>query len=185
MNSPLDIGMLPTCDPTCAAKAPLKVGLDNGMWAFSNWKGLKLLEGFQEDMGIDETILFAKKLPNDPIVTRGIPYENGFDALCVCNGCWAIPPKGIKVEGLGCGVVEGTGYGVAALVPTIVVIWGTIGGTISEAFIVAIWSKGNILKVLVSWSKSLKLAKSGFGSPTIGVFRVAWTGLGVSSISTE
>ena len=54
---------------------------------FLNWKGPKLLEVFLEDIGIEGTILFVKKLPDDPIVIGGIPYENGFDALCVCNGC--------------------------------------------------------------------------------------------------
>ena len=185
MNPPLDTGMLPTCDPTYATKTSPKVGLDSGMWEFPKWKGSKLLEVFPKDMGIDKTILFVNKFPENPVVTRGIPYENGFDALCICNGCWAIPPKGIEVEGPSCRAAEGTGYKAAAVVPSSVVNEVTIGETLSKAFTVAIWSKGNILKVLFSWSKSLKLAKSGFGSPTIGVFRVAWTGLGVSSISTE
>jgi hypothetical protein len=54
---------------------------------FPNWKGPKLLEVFPEDIGIEGTMLFAKKLPDDPIVIGGIPYENGFDALWVYNGC--------------------------------------------------------------------------------------------------
>ena len=77
--------MLPSCAPVCA-KAPPKVGLDNKMSAFLNGKGLKLLEGFPEDMGINDTILLTNKLPANPIVIGGIPYENGFDAVWVYNG---------------------------------------------------------------------------------------------------
>ena len=46
-----------------------------------------LFGGTPEDMGIDGTILLAKKLLANPIVTEGIPYENGFDVVCVYNGC--------------------------------------------------------------------------------------------------
>ena len=46
-----------------------------------------LLRGILEDMGIDGTILLAKKLPADPIVMEGIPYKNGFDIVCEYNGC--------------------------------------------------------------------------------------------------
>ena len=48
-----------------------------------------------------------------------------------------------------------------------------IGGTLCEAFPVAIWSKGNVLTVLMFSSKSLKLLKSGYGSPTKGELRGA------------
>ena len=78
--------MLPTCAPVWA-KAPPKVGLDNRMRAFPNWKGLKLLEWFPEDMGINGTILLEKKLLDDPIVTGGIPYEKGFEVVYEYNGC--------------------------------------------------------------------------------------------------
>ena len=40
-----------------------------------------------EDIGIDGTMLFAKKLSAVPIVIEGIPYANGFDVVCVYNGC--------------------------------------------------------------------------------------------------
>ena len=185
MNPPPDIGMFPTCALVCATKAPPKVGLDNGMWAFQNWKGPKLLEMFPKDMGINGTILFERKLLDDPIVIGGNPYENGLDSLCVCNSCWAIPPKGIEVEGPSCRVAEGTSYEVAKSDPTIVATEVTIGGTLSEAFTIAIWSKGNILTVLLSWSKSLKLAKSRYGSPTRGVLEFSWFFLGVPSITIE
>ena len=72
--------MLPTC-ASVYAKAPPKVGLDNGMWAFPNWEGLKLLEGFPEDMGIDSTILLENKFLVDPTVIGGILYKNGVDAV--------------------------------------------------------------------------------------------------------
>ena len=68
MNPPPDIGLFPTWALVCA-KAPPKVGLDNEMCVFLNWEGPKLLEGIPEDMGIDDTILLANKLPTDPIVT--------------------------------------------------------------------------------------------------------------------
>ena len=58
----------------------------------------KILEVFPEDIGIEGTILLAKKLPDSPIVIEGIPYENGFDLLCVYNGSWATPPKGIETD---------------------------------------------------------------------------------------
>ena len=183
--------MLPTYALVCA-KAPPKVGLDNGMWAFPNWKGPKLLEGFLKDMGINGTILLAKKLPVDPIVTGGIPYENGSDVVWVCNGYWAIPPMGTEVEGSGCWAIEGIGCSIAidigcwvvALDPTIAATEVTIGGMLCEAFPMAIWSKGNVLTVLTFWSKSLKLFKSGYGSPTKGELRGAWTCMGVSCVST-
>ena len=54
---------------------------------FPNWEGSKLPRGVLKDMGINDTILLAKKLPANPIVTEGIPYENGFDVVCVNNGC--------------------------------------------------------------------------------------------------
>ena len=137
------------------------------MWTFLNWEGLKLQEGIPEDMGIDDTILLAKKLPVNPIVTGGIPYENGFDVVWVYNGCWAIPPTGIEVEGPGYWAVEGIGYGAAmgisywavvgircwaaTLDPTISATKVTIGGMLCEAFPVAIWSKENVLTVLTCW----------------------------------
>ena len=42
---------------------------------------LEVTRGILKDMGIDDTILLAKKLPADPIVIEGIPYENGFDTI--------------------------------------------------------------------------------------------------------
>ena len=39
-----------------------------------------------EDIGIDGTMLFAKKLSAAPIVIEGISYANRFDAFCVYNG---------------------------------------------------------------------------------------------------
>ena len=128
---------------------------------------------FLEDIGIEGTMLLAKKFLDDPIVKKGIPYENGFDVLCVYNGGWAIPPKGIEVDDIDTGTigvgikqlgrftpeVEGIGYEAAAVVPTTVVTRVTIGGMLSEPFIVAIWSNGNILKFLFTWSKSLKFVK--------------------------
>ena len=86
MNPPPNIGLLATWAPVCAKALP-KVGLDNGIWAFSNWEGPKLFGGTPEDIGIDGTMLFAKKLPASPIVMEGIPYANGFDVVCVYNGC--------------------------------------------------------------------------------------------------
>ena len=143
------------------------------MRAFPNWKGLKLLEWFPEDMGINGTILLEKKLLDDPIVTGGIPYEKGFEVVYEYNGCWAIPPKGIEVEGPGCWAAEGTDCEVAALDPAIVANEVTTGGTLCEAFPIAIWSKGNVFTILLFWSKSLKLVKFRYGSPTKGGFRGA------------
>ena len=40
-----------------------------------------------EDIGIDDTMLFAKKLLASPIVIEGIPYATRFDVVCVYNGC--------------------------------------------------------------------------------------------------
>ena len=62
-----------------------------------NWKGPKLLEVFPEDIGIQRTMLLVKTFPNDPIGTKGIPYD-GFDVICIYNGGWSITPKGIEVE---------------------------------------------------------------------------------------
>ena len=61
--------------------------MDNGIWAFLNWEGLKLFRGTPEDIGMDGTILFAKKLSVAPIVMEGIPYANRFDVVWVYNGC--------------------------------------------------------------------------------------------------
>ena len=44
-----------------------------------------MFEGTVEDIGINGTMLFAKKLSVAPIVIEGIPYANGFDAVCVYN----------------------------------------------------------------------------------------------------
>ena len=52
-----------------------------------------------EDIGIDNTMLFAKKFSAAPIVIEGIPYANRFDAVCVYNGYWAMLPTGIEVGG--------------------------------------------------------------------------------------
>ena len=57
------------------------------------------------------------------------------------------------------------------MVPTTVVTEVTIGGMLSKALTIAIWSNGNILKVLFTWSKSLKLVNSRLCNPTIGVPR--------------
>ena len=200
MNPPPNIGNLPTCAPVCA-KAPPKVGLDNEMWAFLNWEGPKLPKGIPEDMGIDDTILLAKKLPANPIVIEGIPYENGFDAVWVYNGCWAIPPMGIEVEGLGYWAAEGIGCGAAIGIgcwaavgigcwattrdPTISATEVTMDRMLCETFLVTIWSKENVLTILMFWSKSLKLFKFGNGSPTKGETGGAWTCMGVSYISTK
>ena len=43
--------------------------------------------GTAKDIGIDDTMLFAKKLSVAPILIEGIAYANGFDAICVYNGC--------------------------------------------------------------------------------------------------
>ena len=106
------------------------------------------------------------------------------------NGCWAIPPMCVEVEGLGYWVAEGIGYGGVvgigcwALDPTISRTEVTIGGMLCEAFPMAIWSRENVHIVLTFWSKSLKLFKFGNGSPTKGVPRGAWTWVGVSCILT-
>ena len=47
---------------------------------------MKLLQAFPKDIGIEGIILLAKNIPDEPIVTEGIPYENGFDVLCIYNG---------------------------------------------------------------------------------------------------
>ena len=86
MNPPLIIGLLATCAPVCAKALP-KVGLDNGRCDVLNWEGPKLFGGTPKDIGIDGTMLFAKKLSVAPIVIEGIPYANGFDVVCVYNGC--------------------------------------------------------------------------------------------------
>lgn len=84
------------------------------------------------------------------------------DTYVYIYGGLAIPPKGIEVDDadtgtVGVGIkylgrltpeVEGTSYEAAAVVPTAVVVGVTIGGMLSEAFAVAIWSIGNVLKVL-------------------------------------
>ena len=46
-----------------------------------------MFKGTPEDIGIDGTMLFAKKLPVAPKVIEGIPYANRFDVVCVYNGC--------------------------------------------------------------------------------------------------
>ena len=86
MNPPLIRELLTTCAPVYAKELP-KVGLDNGMCEVPNWEGPKLFGGTLEDIGIDGTILFAKKLSVAPIVMEGIPYANRFDTVCVYNGC--------------------------------------------------------------------------------------------------
>ena len=85
-NPPPNIGLLTTCAPVCAKALP-KVGLDNGICEVPNWEGPKLFRRTPEDIGIDGTMLFAKKLPAAPIVMEGIPYANEFDVACVYNGC--------------------------------------------------------------------------------------------------
>ena len=84
-NPPPNIGLLATCAPVCAKALP-KVGLDNGICEVPNWEGLKLCGGTPKDIGIDGTMLFAKKLLALPILMDNIPYENGFDVVCVYNG---------------------------------------------------------------------------------------------------
>ena len=84
-NPPPSIGLLITYAPVCAKALP-KVGLDNEICEVPNWEGLKLFGGTPKDIGIDGTMLFAKKLSATPIVMEGIPYANGFDAICVYNG---------------------------------------------------------------------------------------------------
>ena len=53
--------------------------MDNGICEVLNWERQKLFGGTPEDIGIDGTMLFAKKLPVAAIVMEGIPFANGFD----------------------------------------------------------------------------------------------------------
>ena len=85
MNPPPNIGFLATWTRICAKALP-KVGLDTRIWAVPNWEGPKLFGGTPKDIGIDGTMLFAKNFLAAPIVIEGIPYANGFDAVCVYNG---------------------------------------------------------------------------------------------------
>ena len=85
MNPPPNIGLLASCAPVCAKALP-KVGLDNGICEVLNWEGPKLCIGKLEDIGIDGTMLFAKKFSAAPVVMGGIPYINKFDVVCVYNG---------------------------------------------------------------------------------------------------
>ena len=134
--------------------------------------------------------IVGKEIVGFPIVMEGIPYANGFDDVFEYNGCWAISPTGIEVEGpgcwativIGCWATVDIGCWVVALDPAISATEVTTGGKFWVGLLMAIWSMGNNCIVRVLRSNSLKLCEFRNGIPTRGVPREAWTWVGVSCI---